>query len=197
MEHKIINVSELLLRMMSCTDKLEGCEPCLYKDKGGESPCVDYLIRDAIECIKYLCKENEKPEPKKDTVSKLCITCRYWDLCRGMLHDGVDCYVPSDKQIVSETVIGMVQKFGEDSQIDVAVEEMSELIKELIKYKRSKIHFREKQATSRDHVVEEIGDVMFMMEYLKRIFNINDEIQRIIVSKVIRTKERYLDGKNS
>lgn len=73
---------------------------------------------------------------------------------------------------------------------------MSELIKELIKYKRSKIHSREKQAASREHVVEEIGDVMFMMEYLKRIFNISDEeIQQAVQEKAYRTKRRYIDGK--
>lgn len=126
-----------------------------------------------------------------------CITCRDWNFCHGMC-GSEDCYTPSNRQQVLNTISGMLFKFGEDSQIDVALEEMSELIKELIKYKRSKIHFREKQAASRDHVVEEIGDVMFMMEYLKQIFKITDEeIQQIIYHKAIRTKERYLDGKNS
>ena len=97
---------------------------------------------------------------------------------------------------VQYTVNSMLDKFGEDSQIDVSIEEMSELIKELIKYKRSKIHSREKQAASREHVVEEIGDVMFMMEYLKTIFKITDEeIQNIIEEKAKRTYRRYIDAK--
>lgn len=101
-----------------------------------------------------------------------------------------------NKENCLKTISGMIQKFGEDSQIDVAIEEMSELIKELIKYKRSKIHFRERQAASRDHVVEEIGDVMFMIEYLKSIFDISDkDIQEIVLEKAKRTRERYLDGK--
>jgi NTP pyrophosphatase (non-canonical NTP hydrolase) len=96
-------------------------------------------------------------------------------------------------KIVDGVVTAMLEKFGEDSQIDVAIEEMSELIKELVKYKRSKLHFRERQAASRDHVVEEIGDVMFMIEYLKRIFNISDEdIAAIVTQKAMRTKERYI-----
>lgn len=96
----------------------------------------------------------------------------------------------------SEVISEMIQKFGEDSQIDVAIEEMSELIKELIKYKRSKIHFRERQAASREHVVEEIGDVIFMIEYLKYIFSISDmDIQLIVSQKAKRTRERYLNGK--
>jgi NTP pyrophosphatase (non-canonical NTP hydrolase) len=114
-----------------------------------------------------------------------------------MLHDGIGCFDPTDETIVNTTISSMLNKFGEDSQIDVSIEEMSELTKELIKYKRSKIHFREKQAASREHVVEEIGDVMFMMEYMKRIFNITDEeIQNTVVQKALRTKERYIDAEN-
>lgn len=122
-----------------------------------------------------------------------CTDCKWWDLCRGMREDGVDCFESSNSP---QTVVeDMINKFGEDSQIDVAVEEMSELIKELIKYKRSKIHSREKQAASRENVVEEIGDVMFMFEYLKMIFNIrDDEIRKIVEKKAKRTKERYLDA---
>lgn len=129
--------------------------------------------------------------------NKICNNCKYWDLCRGMLHDGIGCYEPSDSTVISDTITAMLEKFGEDSQIDVAIEEMSELTKELIKYKRSKIHFREKQAASREHVVEEIGDVMFMMEYLKRIFGVTEiEIQQTVVQKAKRTKERYINAKN-
>ena len=127
----------------------------------------------------------------------ICNDCKYWDLCRGMLHDGIGCYEPSDKTIINETISAMLDKFGEDSQIDVAIEEMSELIKELIKYKRSKIHFRERQAASHEHVVEEISDVLFMIEYLKTIFQITDEdLQAEITVKAKRTKRRYLNAEN-
>jgi NTP pyrophosphatase (non-canonical NTP hydrolase) len=92
----------------------------------------------------------------------------------------------------------MLEKFGEDSQIDVAIEEMSELIKELVKYKRSKIHFRERQATSRANVVEEISDVAFMLEYLKKIFEISDEeIVDMVLIKASRTERRYLNGETN
>ena len=98
------------------------------------------------------------------------------------------------KEIVPETICAMLEKFGEDSQIDVAIEEMSELTKELVKYKRSKIHFREKQATSRASVVEEMSDVFFMLEYLKWIFDVTDEeIFEAVAAKAARTKGRYIN----
>lgn len=125
-----------------------------------------------------------------------CTKCKQWEMCRGMMQDGTDCFEASSEHIIQSTVGTMLAKMGEDFEIDVAVEEMSELIKELVKYKRSKVLEREKQSASRDHVVEEIGDVMFMMEYLKRIFCISDiEIQRIVEEKAKRTKRRYIDVK--
>ena len=39
---------------------------------------------------------------------------------------------------MSEITKKMIKKYGEDLQLDVAVEELSELIKEVIKYKRTK-----------------------------------------------------------
>ena len=100
-----------------------------------------------------------------------------------------------EKYVVSITIGDMLAKMGEDFEIDVAIEEMFELIKELLKYKRGKVLDREKQAASREHVVEEIGDVMFMMEYLKRIFNISDEeVKDIVEEKAKRTRRRYIDG---
>lgn len=146
--------------------------------------CKKYAFPDCVDRLAKL-KEEENKMPK-------CMECKWWDICHGTRQVGVDCFekVDSPKEVVSL----MISKFGEDSQIDVAIEEMSELIKELVKYKRSKIHSREKQAASREHVIEEVGDVMFMFEYIKLIFNVSeDEIQKIIEEKAKRTKERYID----
>ena len=97
------------------------------------------------------------------------------------------------KNLKSKQVIeDMLNKYGEDSQIDVAIEEMSELIKELVKYKRAKIYESENNLR-RQFVLEEMGDVFFMMEYLKHIFNISpEEINKIILEKSERTEKRYL-----
>ncbi len=99
----------------------------------------------------------------------------------------------SSKMSITDVVKGMLLKYGEDSQIDVAIEEMSELTKELIKYKRTKIHEREKQATSRAQVIEEMCDVLLMFEYLRVIFKVDDqEIENMIFNKATRVVKRYL-----
>ena len=121
-----------------------------------------------------------------------CLKCKHWEYCGGAL-EKENCFEGEHDPI--EVVKLMIAKMGEDFEIDIAIEEMSELIKELLKYKRSKVLEREKQAASKSHVIEEMGDVMFMFEYLKYIFNIDDEdIQKVVREKAKRTKERYIDA---
>lgn len=91
------------------------------------------------------------------------------------------------------TIEKMLQKYGKDSQIDVCIEEMSELTKELIKNRRSEIHKNEN--ISLYGIKEEMADVLFMFEYLKKIFGIsNTELKIIVRTKAARTRRRYLNN---
>lgn len=61
-----------------------------------------------------------------------------------------------------------INTFGVDSQLDMAIEEMSELTKEICKIKRNEegsIH------GSLDALAEEMADVIIMLEQLKIIFS--------------------------
>ena len=53
--------------------------------------------------------------------------------------------------------------FGEDIQIDVAIEELSELIKELCKHKRG--------CGDKMHIAEEMADVKIILQELEIIFD--------------------------
>ena len=70
----------------------------------------------------------------------------------------------NEKQIYKKAI----KKWGEQSQIMVAIEEMSELIKVLCKYPR-KVN-----GVSRDEVIAEIVDVEIMIEQLKVLFDVSD-----------------------
>ena len=97
---------------------------------------------------------------------------------------------------INDIVDTMIAKFGKDSQIDVCIEEMSELTQALIKERRTRLYNREKvfSEASKEHIKEEIADVLFMIEYLKRIFSIpTDELLMIIQQKASRTAQRYLN----
>jgi len=81
-----------------------------------------------------------------------------------------------DKQIIA----GGVKKLG-DNQLIVAIEELSELQKELCKYFRGKPNI--------NHITEELSDVLIMCETVKQFFNISEnDIEKIISEKLERIR---------
>ena len=78
----------------------------------------------------------------------------------------------------------LIQRYGE-AQIVVAVEEVSELQKELCKYLRKK--------GNKHNLAEEMADVEIMLEQMKMYFHIeNESIEQIKEQKIERTKNRLL-----
>lgn len=71
-------------------------------------------------------------------------------------------------------------KFGTDIQLIIAIEEMSELTKELSKIIRG--------YDRRTNVIEEIADVRIMIEQLEGIFNCHDEVYKQMDSKLNNPK---------
>lgn len=70
-----------------------------------------------------------------------------------------------------------------DKQIIIAIEELSELQKELCKALRNNANY--------DNIVEEIADVEIMLEQMKIYFEIKEyEIEEMKKLKIERTKER-------
>lgn len=101
--------------------------------------------------------------------------------------------VSRPRTVVEQAVQDMCKRYGPDSQIDVCIEEMSELTKALIKDRRSKLYTREANFDGRTEVLEELADVYFMLEYIQFIFQIgSDEIYRKVLDKAKRTLHRYL-----
>ena len=76
--------------------------------------------------------------------------------------------------------------YGREHQLNIAIEEMSELTKEICKYKRR----NENQA----EIIEEMADVYIMLEQMKMIFGISEQqINEQIDYKVERLKGRLED----
>jgi NTP pyrophosphatase (non-canonical NTP hydrolase) len=76
-----------------------------------------------------------------------------------------------------------IEKFGKDNQLTVAVEEFSELTKEICKHKRG--------ADNLDNIIEEMADCYIMLSQLQIIFGIDYED----LMNAIDQKEKRL-GKN-
>lgn len=78
----------------------------------------------------------------------------------------------------------LIDKYG-DKQVIVAIEELSELQKELCKYLRGKGNV--------EHITEELADVWIMINQMQMLFKIDSyDLEQKIDEKVLRTKERLL-----
>lgn len=75
-----------------------------------------------------------------------------------------------------------IATWGQDLQLNVAIEELSELTKEICKHKRG--------ADNADHIAEEMADVEIMLEQMKIMFNNHAEVARHKMGKVIRLEQR-------
>ena len=75
-----------------------------------------------------------------------------------------------------------IKHYGKDMQITVAIEELSELIKELCKAKRGMLN--------QDHVAEEIADVRIVLEELMIIFDNKHRVSNWYNAKLRRLKDR-------
>ena len=78
--------------------------------------------------------------------------------------------------------------YGDLSQMIVAIEELSECQKEICKILRGGENF--------PHLAEEIADATIMLEQLRLIFNINDEVNEYMDAKVRRLEEKVGGTRN-
>jgi hypothetical protein len=87
-----------------------------------------------------------------------------------------------------EVLDRILEIWGRDSQIDMAVEEMGELIHALIKYKRAcKDGTVQKIIDANDKVCEEIADVTLMIELLRStLFSLNkiEEWEKVKIERI-------------
>lgn len=83
----------------------------------------------------------------------------------------------------NETYKKAIDTYGKDKQLDVAIEEMSELTKEICKFKRGQDNHQK--------IVEEIADVEIMMQQLKMICDVKcSELEGVKYQKTERLAER-------
>lgn len=79
----------------------------------------------------------------------------------------------------------LIDKY-KSKQVVVAIEELSELQKELCKALRDK--------PNKDNIIEEMADCIIMLNQMQLYFNISDEeLHEQIVYKIKRTKNRLLN----
>lgn len=92
----------------------------------------------------------------------------------------------SEKEVI-ELYKKAIETYGKDHQLTVAVEELSELTKEICKFKRG--------ADNRAEIIEEMADCYIMLQQLMIIFGIEaEEIENVKKQKIIRL-QKTIGGK--
>lgn len=81
-----------------------------------------------------------------------------------------------------ETCRSIANHYGKEHQVLIAIEEMSELTKELCKYFRR--YDRKKE------IIEEVADAQIMLEQIIELFGINNEVDRMVDYKLNRQIRR-------
>jgi NTP pyrophosphatase (non-canonical NTP hydrolase) len=88
----------------------------------------------------------------------------------------------------------MIAKYGENSQLDIVVEELSELTKEVIKYKRKKSHG---EPFDINHLKEELADTLVVSEIVFSVLESHGISRADVIkearNKQTRTRARYLE----
>lgn len=86
-------------------------------------------------------------------------------------------------QEVIDTYKQAIEEYGVRTQKLMAIEEMSELTKEICKDFRGKLN--------REHLVEEMADVLIMLDQMLLLYKISgEEVGLMRIKKVERLKER-------
>lgn len=79
-----------------------------------------------------------------------------------------------------------IETYGKDMQLNVAIEEFSELIKEICKHKRGEDNL--------DNIIEEMADCYIMLRQMEIIFGIwFEEIEYKKVEKLERLEKRLAE----
>ena len=86
-----------------------------------------------------------------------------------------------------EVLVKAIKTFGCDNQSDIAIEEMGELIKAIIK------HRRYRTAETLDNLKEEIADVQIMVRQLQFMYG---DVEDIMISKIDRLDKKIKEFEN-
>ena len=81
--------------------------------------------------------------------------------------------------------------YGSNPQMDIAVEEMSELMKALLKYRRASAKApTEELVRLRDAIIDELADVKIMVRQMELLFECDSEVAERMSQKVERQLKR-------
>lgn len=128
------------------------------------------------------------PEEPLGLIATLYTAAWAFSTLRYKLKSYEDAGIPPIMPEQADSIDRAISTWGELAQTDMAIEEMSELIKAILKYRRA--HGKPETLAATGAIREEIADVYIMLAQLVRIFGGAEKIESIVQEKMTRLKDR-------
>ena len=180
----------------------DACAACVYN---GIATCYEELCEDAADRLKQLSNQHIKIQYNNEelTISEMCSRMDELrkkvnaarlenELLRGALAEMNETYdrTSCDERIMRQAI----ETYGVQSQCDVAIEEMAELTKAIVKIRRVADDYGKTQAAL-DNLMEEIADVDIMIDQLKIMWG-TKQVEEYRMRKLERLNRRLNDDRS-
>ena len=180
----------------------DACAACVYS---GTVTCYEELCGDAADRLERLHRQHIKIQYNSEemTISELCSRMDRLrgklnaarlenELLRGALAEMNETYdrTSCDERIMRQAI----ETYGVQAQCDVAIEEMAELTKAIVKLRRVEDDY-EKTQVALDNLLEEIADVDIMIDQMKIMWG-PKQVEEYRRKKLERLERRLNDDRS-
>lgn len=192
-----IKAEDIIESLRACA-RFDACKKCIFVNE--DARCTHSLMEDAADRLELL-NAFDKTQSAK-LLGKINALETENELLRGALASSgaqapvadrpnhfadANKMVPNDERIMQQAI----ETYGVQAQCDVAIEEMAELTKAIVKIRRVADDYEKTQAAL-DNLLEEIADAGIMIEQMKIMWGPKqvEEYRR----KKLERLERRLEG---
>ena len=198
-----IKTEDIIKSLLICTDFTKSCSGCAFKNL---APNCRYAMGNAAaDRLEQLSNQHIKIQYHNEelTVSELCSRMDELreklnaarmenELPRGTLAEMNETYdrTSCDERIMRQAI----ETYGVQAQCDVAIEEMAELTKAIVKIRRVADDYGKTQAAL-ENLLEEIADVDIMIDQLKIMWG-PKQVEEYRRKKIERLERRLNDDRS-
>ena len=212
-----IKTEDIINSLLICTDFTQNCSECAFSNLGAPSWNCRYVMgSSAVAQLKQLNNQHIKIQYDSEelTISELCSRMDRLreklnaarmenELLRGAL---ASCSVPENAgaehfpdaakmMLDGESIMQQaIKTYGVQAQCDVAIEEMAELTKAIMKIRRVADDYEKTQAAL-ENLLEEIADVDIMIDQLKIMWG-PKQVEEYRRKKLERLERRLNDDRS-
>ena len=195
---------DIINSLRICTDFTENCSRCAFNNLVAPN-CRFAMGNAAVDQLKQLSNQHIKIQYNNEelTISEMCSRMDELrkkvnaarlenELLRGALAEMNETYdrTSCDERIMRQAI----ETYGVQSQCDVAIEEMAELTKAIVKIRRVADDYKKTQAAL-ENLLEEIADVDIMIDQMKIMWG-PKQVEEYRKKKLERLERRLNDDRS-